>query len=99
MINKIQNSKAKTQNLSKNFNGQMPWSKDYSQSGMVPPIILVAGVIVAAAVLVTIWVFMKPKTQTPPPSPSPRAFGNCADADYTGCDGVEVFSWEDDGKR
>lgn len=69
-----------------------------NQKGMVPVILIVAGVVVMAGILITLWLLTGPNAKKPSPSPV-STISNCKDRDYTGCDGPEVFQWKDDGKR
>ena len=75
----------------------------------VPGIIIVAGVIIVLSILATL-VSLNLSKNGAKPSPSPsekntipminsQNSSGCADRDYTGCDGKEIFTWVDDGKR
>ena len=76
------------------------------QKGMIPIIYILAAVVLVAIFGIIIFQFSfkqnKPAPQPPSNSASlqiPAQNQNCADRDYTGCDGVDVVRWTDDGKR
>lgn len=77
-----------------------------NQKGMLPVIFIIASVVIVALFAVILFQFSnKSSSGKPAPSPNiaslqiPAADKDCADRDYTGCDGVEVVKWTDDGKR
>lgn len=77
-----------------------------NQKGMIPIIFIVAAVIIVALFVAIFFQFSNKSSSVKPiPSPNsaslqiPAADKDCADRDYTGCDGVEVVKWTDDGKR
>lgn len=80
--------------------------KTNNQTGMVPIIYIVAAVVIVGIFAVIFFQFSNKPKVSPPPDASettgfvlPDADKDCADRDYTGCDGVEVVKWTDDGKR
>lgn len=82
----------------KNFN--------LNQYGMVPVIYIIAVIVVLGA-FAALFFQLSNKGANKKPSPPPNTASlkipaqdkDCADRDYTGCDGVEVVKWTDDGKR
>lgn len=77
-----------------------------NQEGLIPIIFIAASVVIVALFAVIFFQFSNKSDNTKPaPSPNaaslqiPAADKDCADRDYTGCDGVEVVKWTDDGKR
>lgn len=77
-----------------------------NQKGMVPIIYVIASVVLLSVFVAIFFQFSK-KSDPKQPSTSPKAASltipasdqDCTDRDYTGCDGVEVFTWTDDGER
>lgn len=78
--------------------------KKLNQKGLVPIIYIIATVVVLALFAAIFFQISKKPTQKPSASPTttltiPAQGKDCIDRDYTGCDGVEVVKWTDDGKR
>lgn len=76
-----------------------------NQKGMVPVIYIIAAVVILGAFAALFFQLLNKGDKKPSPPPNtaslkiPAADKDCNDRDYTGCDGVEVFTWTDDGKR